>query len=53
MNKPKKKVSCGRKTRQDTSEKWGGTPSELHISSLPSFSDIARYYYNVQIKVIL
>jgi hypothetical protein len=48
MANKKKKALCVRKTRQDTCEKWGGTPSELPISILPSYSDIARYYYHVQ-----
>ena len=37
--------SSGRKTRQQTEQLWGGNPSEFPISDLPSYSDIARYYY--------
>ena len=48
MANKKKKGPCVSKTRQDTCVKWGGTPSELPLSILPSFSDIARYYYHVQ-----
>ena len=46
MGKAKKEGPI--ETRQHTSDKWGGTPSEFPVSSLPSYSDIARYYYHVQ-----
>lgn len=34
-----------KKTRQYTQEKWAGTPTDLPVSTFPSYSDIARYYY--------
>ena len=46
MGRPIKKTSItGINTRLKTSGKWGGTPAVLPVASLPTYCDVARFYY--------
>jgi hypothetical protein len=41
----RKKTTRKKSNRQQTGQLWGGSPSDWPINNLPSYSDIARYYY--------
>ena len=46
MGRPIKKTSVtGVSTWLKTSGKWGGTPAVLPLASLPTYCDVARFYY--------
>ena len=41
-------MSSNLKTRQASGEKFGGAPTDLPVGHLPSYGDIASYFYKTQ-----